>query len=77
MFSPLAHVRRAVCESRIILMCPRDERKQLAHDRVGRRRAEQATLQKTECLWPLSPFDGDRAQVEEDERDRPAGLPKA
>jgi len=50
------------------LVRPRDQGIQLARDRVGRRRAGQAVAEIVERLSPILPLDGDRPQVEEDER---------
>ncbi len=50
------------------LMGAGDQGVELPRDRVGRRRARQAATQQRQGLEPLLAFDGDGAEVEQDER---------
>ncbi len=49
-------------------MRPGDQGVELPRDRVARRRAGQAAAEQLQRLAPLLALDGDRAQVEQDER---------
>ena len=45
-----------------------DQGIQFAHDRVARRRADQALIEKSNSLLPILPLDGDSAQLKAHER---------
>ena len=65
---PSAQVRSAASVSPMRLLDPGEQSKQLAGDRIARRRAGQASLEVGQGVPPLLALDGDHSEVEEDER---------